>query len=316
MLEQKAAYPVDLHSHTTNSDGNDTYEESIRSAAARGLSVLAITDHDVIPLSEITVDGRQVSPVVFAKELGLILLPATELSCDTNVDDVHIVGLGCDFSGKAFQEFEDSMSESKIRSYRKLTEVLCDNGMHVTWDMVLENNGKPLMDHQVQRKHIFEAMARAGITEDWSAAKILVRDNPEYNVKREKIDPVDAIALIHSAGGLAILAHPYLIDEEVTLSGKTVSRAEYIERLIQHGLDGIEAAYTYHKTTYKGKLSPEEIEQQVIQDYGHRLKIISGGSDYHDDQKKGMDPQKARQLGEKGITLEYFQNNPYLSKLA
>lgn len=315
MSELKAIYPVDLHSHTKNSDGNDTYEESIRNAAARGLAILAITDHDVIPLSEITVEGRQLSPVEFAKSLGLTLLPAIEISCDTDVDDVHIVGLGCDFSGSAFQEFAASMVNSKLISYRKLTEVLCANGIQVTWEMVKDNNGMKLEDNQVQRKHIFETIARAGYTKDWSQAKILVRDNPNYNVKREKIDPLDAIRLIHDAGGLAILAHPYLIDEEVPLDGKTVTREAYIQRMIDAGLDGIEAAYTYHKTSYKGTMTPEQIEEQVRQKYGHILKIISGGSDYHDDEKKGMDPQKARQLGEKGITLDYFTNNAYLSQL-
>lgn len=315
MDDYKPNYLCDLHCHTTNSDGNDSYEELINNAAALGMKIIAVTDHDVLPETYIEVSGSTTAVKEYASGKGLILLPGIEISCDTDVDDVHIVGLGCDFSIDEFKDFTDSMVESKTYSYRKLTEILCDNGINVTWDMVLENNGKRLKDHLVQRKHIFEAIARAGYADDWSSAKIMVRDNPAFNVKRNKIDPVDAIQLIHKAGGYAILAHPYLIDESVLIEGKPASREVYIERLINNGLDGIEAAYTYNKTTYKGKIEPEEIEKQVIEKYGNRLKMISGGSDYHNDRKKGTAPEKARQIGEKGIRPEDFYNNAFFSSL-
>ena len=147
------------------------------------------------------------------------------------------------------------MSESKVASYKKLTEILCEDGIKVTWEDVLANNGNPLRDAQVQRKHIFEAMARGGYTKDWSEAKLLVRDTPKYEVRRNKIPAIDAIGLIHASGGLAILAHPYLIDENVLIDGKSASRSAYIDMLIENGLDGMEAAYTYEKTTYKGDIS-------------------------------------------------------------
>jgi 3',5'-nucleoside bisphosphate phosphatase len=158
----------------------------------------------------------------------------------------------------------------------------------------------------VQRKHVFEAMAAKGYAPSWSEAKITVQGDPELNVKRRKIDPHAAVALIHRCGGVAILAHPYLIEELVWPGGGTVlARAAYIDRLIEAGLDGIEASYTYNKTSYKGTMTPEQIEQEIRALYTKRVRFISGGSDYHADHKKGI--KNARKLGERGVAVEAVQ---------
>ena len=82
---------------------------------------------------------------------------------------------------------------------------------------------------------------------------------------------------------------------------------------IKGGLDGIEASYTYDKTTYNGALTKEEIIEQVRRDYTDKVAIISGGSDYHADYKKSS--KKVRNIGECGITPEYFYSNELLSRL-
>ena len=82
-------------------------------------------------------------------------------------------------------------------------------------------------------------------------------------------------------------------------------RAAYIERLIVAGLDGIEASYSYDKTTYKGTLTPDQIEAEVRSQYTGRVRFISGGSDYHADAKKGA--KKVRQIGEHGLTVDEFK---------
>lgn len=305
MSNDTPKYLCDLHVHTKNSDGNDTYAEIIEKAESLGMKVISIVDHDVLPL-----DTKE-----YTKNKKVKVLQGIEISCDTLVDDVHIVGLGCDYSYPGFLEFVDSMSISKVAAYKKLTEILCEDGILVTWDDVLANSGSPLRDEQVQRKHIFEAIARGGYTKDWSEAKLLVKDTPKYEVRRSKIASIDAIELIHAAGGIAILAHPYLIDEAVLIDGTPATRERYIDMLIENGLDGIEAAYTYEKTTYIGTLSSIEIEKIITQTYSNRLAIISGGSDYHGDEKKGMPFDKSRQIGEKGIDFEYFINNKFLNAL-
>jgi predicted metal-dependent phosphoesterase TrpH len=141
----------------------------------------------------------------------------------------------------------------------------------------------------------------------------MVRDNPDYDVKRRKPDATKIIHAIHDAGGIAILAHPYLIDEKVTLDGKLVSRDEYIKHLVDGGLDGIESVYTYDKTSYKGNQTPDEIAIEVVERYGNLVKIISGGSDYHADHKKGT--ANPRRIGDAGVETEYFHDNKILSSL-
>ncbi len=312
MKMMKTKYLCDMHTHTIRSDGNDTPCELIDIAAALGLKALVLSDHDIRPPSTIDVSGQKIDPVKYAAEKGLIFIPGIEFSCDTLNDDVHIVGMGCDFDIPDFTEAEHQAELSKVNGYRRLTEVLCENGIFVTWDDILHGGNREKKPEEVQRKHIFEEIAKKGYSASWSDAKLLVRDNPVYNVKREKIDPLIAVGIIHRSGGLAILAHPFLIDEIVQVDGENMSRAEYIDRLIHAGLDGIEACYPYDKTSYKGVLSNEQLEEIVIREYGNRVAILSGGSDYHDDAKKGT--VKARQLGESGISWEYFSSHPLFKR--
>jgi predicted metal-dependent phosphoesterase TrpH len=306
-------YLVDLHSHTTRSDGGDTPQEFISNAAALGMKVIVITDHDVLPPDQIEVNGVMVDPVLFAKKKGMRLLPGIEFSCESQIEDVHVVVLGCDYSNPKIQEMNQKIIESKIFSYQKLLQVLADHGYQITWEEVLNYDEIPRKPEDVQKKIIFNLMAEKGYTKTWSEAKLLIRNNPEYSVKREKPDAVEIIKLAHESGGIAILAHPYLIDENVQIDGKKMTRAEYIDKLIEAGLDGIEASYTYDKTTYNGSLTKEQIIEKIKTDYEHRVRIISGGSDYHADYKKT--DKNVRTIGECGITLDYFNNNELLKNL-
>ena len=314
MSDYTCRYPVDLHSHSTRSDGADTPQELIDHAASVGLKILAITDHDVRPPMDILLhDGQTADAVQYASSKGLILLRGIEVSCETTADDCHIVCLGCNWEDPWFDSLERSVTESKIGSYRELVRRLAEDGMEITWEEVLYNQGSPVSEEQVQKKMIFELMGKKGITKDWSEAKLLVKNTPRYHIEREKPDPLQVIKAAHQAGGIAIMAHPYLVNEPVSLPGLTMTREEYIDRLIAGGLDGIEACYTYNKTSYGGTLTPEEIEAQVRERYTGRVSIISGGSDYHADARKGA--KKIRETGECGITLEYFMSNQILRSL-
>ncbi|WHH59918.1 PHP domain-containing protein [Petroclostridium sp. X23] len=313
MMTYRPEYLCDLHCHTNMSDGNDTYQQFIDNAVDLGMKVVAITDHDVVPKAAMQIGDQSIATVEYGRQKNVNVLLGIEYSCDSDVDDVHIVGLGCDWTTEDFAVEEENMKRSKTEAYRKLTEVLSNNGIKISWQELLENNGEFRAPEEIQRKHIFEAIADKGYTPTWKEAKIMVRDNPEYNIKREKINPIKAIDIIHKAGGIAILAHPYLIDEVIYKSNKQIHRKEYIRHLIDVGLDGIEAAYTYSKTSYKGNMSEQQVEKEIIDMYSPILKIISGGSDYHNDGKKGT--KNPRMIGEKGVTLEYFMNNIYLSAL-
>lgn len=312
-MELKTNYPVDLHCHTTGSDGADTPKELIDNAAALGMKVIAITDHDVLPPDQIKVDGTMLDPVLYAKEKGVKLLPGIEFSCETEVEDVHVVVLGCDYTNPKILEMNQKIVDSKIYSYQKLVDVLSEKGYPMTWAEVLNYNNTPRKPEEVQKKLIFNLMAEKGYTETWSDAKLMVRNDPEFSVKREKPGAVDIINLAHETSGIAILAHPYLIDGIVETAGKKMSREDFIKTLIEAGLDGIEAAYTYNKTTYKGELTKDQIIPKVKRDYADKVSIISGGSDYHADYKKT--DKNVRNIGECGITWEYFQENRLLKNL-
>lgn len=311
-IENEARYPVDLHTHTTRSDGNDTPAELVANAACFGVKILAITDHDVLPEDSVETGEACIPVSEYADRHGVAVLPGIEVSCDTCVDDVHIVGLGCDWASPGLRWLPELAVRSKTESYRLLVEKLAEAGMaKLRWEELLLNGRRS--SEAVQKKHIFELIALHGYTRTWQEAKILVRDNPAYDIKREKPDPAKAIASLHAAGGIAILAHPYLIDETVTLKGQEVTRQTYIDRLIDAGLDGIEARYTYDKTSYKGTMPPQAIYDEVVNRYGSRVAVMSGGSDYHADHKKGV--ASPRCLGEAGLTLDEFERQPQLRQL-
>jgi len=305
-------YPCDLHCHTTRSDGNDTPRELIAAAAEWGLHAVAITDHDVGPPLKLTLaDGQCVDSVAYAAGRGVRLILGYEFSCDTLVDDVHICGYALDWDHRDQAAEVDVAKRSKSKAYEELCRRLTETGRKLDWQAdilhYVDSGGKAVVRRadEVQRKHIFEAMAARGHAPSWSDAKILVRDDPQLNVRRRKIDPAAAVDLIHRCGGMAILAHPYLIDETIEVAGRpSRSRRQYIETLIDAGLDGIEASYCYDKTTYQGTLTPEQIEAEVRACYSGRVRFISGGSDYHADHKKGS--KKVRHLGERGLSREEF----------
>ena len=306
-------YNCDLHTHSLRSDGNDTVKELIDLACSIGMKVIALTDHDVCPPKFIEVDGEQIRPEEYALSKGLVFIPGIEFSCETYVDDVHIVGLGCDFDSSAIKDIEQDMALSKVNGYKKLVDVLKMDGMDISWEDITRFSGVIRNDDEVQRKHIFETMAVKGYAKSWSDAKRMVLENPKYNIRRRKVEPATAIQAIRDAGGISILAHPYLIDEVIGIDGVEMTRKEYIASLIQFGLQGIEAAYTYDKTSYKGAFLKKEIETAVRQEYEHQLPVISGGSDYHGDIKKGV--KNPRRIGEGGVSFEYFSANKLLKGL-
>lgn len=308
-----ANYECDLHGHTTRSDGNDTPAEYIQNAAKRGVKILAITDHDITPPLEIETESGKRNIEEYANENGVRLIRGIEISCETYIDDVHLVCFGCDWTNPFFTELEQFIEKSKVENYKKLVDELSKKGMKMSWEEVLYNNGNAIDEKEVQKKMIFELMARKGFFEGWQDAKLFVKNNPDIQIKREKPGAVSIIKKVHELGGIIILAHPYLINEVVPYNGKELSRKQFIQILIENGLDGIEACYTYDKTSYGGSLTPDEIKQEVIAEYKKQGLIISGGSDYHADAKKGV--TNPRQIGECGISVEEFMKYEKLRDL-
>ena len=295
--------PCDMHTHTTNSDGNESYRDLISRAAGLGLKAVAIVDHDVLPLKTIfsPEDEKNVPAEQYAATKGICLFRGVEFSCETQVEDVHIVALGCDWDDPAIVQQISDIEWGKERSYTETVCRLNEKGFSMSMEEILEFAGVTIKE--IQKKHIFNFMAAKGYAEDWSKAKLLVRDTPYFSVKREKPDSIKILNMVHEAGGICILAHPYLIDENIVFRGQQISRGEFLERLIGAGLDGIEVRYTYHKTTCKDKRPEQEIWEDVRRIAAGRV-FVSGGSDYHGDWKKNV--QSPRELGECGLTMEEF----------
>jgi len=310
---RKAPYECELHSHTVCSDGNDTPYELIENAAMRGIRVLALTDHDVIPPEEITLpSGDMRNFEAYAAERGIRLLRGIELSCETQIEDVHLVGLGCDWTNPALTEQARRIVESKEEAYAETIRRLDERGYAMTLDEVLTAGSTRIPLSELQKKRIFDVMAQKGYAKDWSEAKLLVRDDPYFSVKRRKPAVLDMIALVHAAGGIAILAHPYLIDETVLWQGEQAGRWTLLDALILAGLDGMEVRYTYDKTICKDTRPREAIWEEVRARIAGRV-FASGGSDYHNDAKKGT--KNPRELGECGLTMEEFLAVPKLAAL-
>ena len=312
-MTDKANFPCEMHAHTNYSDGNDTPYEFVENAAKRGLKVVVICDHDVIPPAEVVKpDGTKEEICHYAASKGITLFRGIEWSCETYVDDVHIVGLGCDWNNEAMIQEVANVSVSKGEAYAETIRRLDERGYHLTLEEVLDAGDHMIPLAELQKKRIFDKLAQKGYFKDWSEAKLFVRDDPYFSVKRKKPDALKAIKLIHDAGGFAIMAHPVLVDEEVPFEGKTISRWEFIDKLIEAGLDGIEIRYTYDKTTCKDKRPKEEIWKDVDEHIRHRI-FYSGGSDYHGDYKKGI--KNPRELGECGLTWEEFEAVPQFREL-
>lgn len=297
-------YECDLHTHTNRSDGHVSPVESIERAAVAGLKVQAITDHDtILPLVYETEQGA-LNLEHFAAERGVELLRGIEISCDTNNEDVHLIGLYCDWENPAFAELEQFVRQSRARGYQGMVDCIAKAGYAVEWEEILADCG--LLEHpeRICKKHIFEYLARKGYAPTWDAAKKWIQSAPEFNVLREKPDPLKMIELIHQTGGIAILAHPFLIRECPVYGGKQMERYSYMDMLVEAGLNGIEACYTYDKTSYRGTFSRQELEGMVRKRYEGSGIFFSGGSDFHGDFKKGM--VNPRELGECGISYEDY----------
>jgi len=304
MQTYKPKYECDLHCHTLRSDGNDTPEELVKKAADLKMRAIAIVDHDIMPENPYDIKNH-------AENLGLKLILGCEFSCDTYVDDVHIIGYELDWKNPIVQKEEVKAKLSKSEAYRDLCALLSKKGMPVDYENELlkyiDTNGnvQKRKPEDVQRKHIFELMAVKGYFPSWEKAKLAVRDNPEFNLRRKKINPLKAIEIIKTAGGLSVLAHPYLIDESLYSEDINCDNRDiYIENLIAAGLDGIESCYTYSKTTYKGSLPDNLIKDLVEYKYRQKVRFFTGGSDYHNEAKKGL--PNPRQIGESGVSLKQF----------
>lgn len=246
---------VDLHTHTTESDGSFTPEELMREAKRVGLSAIAITDHD-------SISGiKKAAPL--AEELGIELIPGVELSTDYNGKEVHVVGL--------YVNIEDEYFLGKIKEFKENRDsrnaIMVENLQKEGFDITIEALTAENPDCVITRANIARFLYEHGmIPTIQTAFEKYIGDNCKCYVNRFKITPMDGVRLIKEAGGTAILAHPLLYH----MSDSTLQKM--VAEMKEAGLDGIEAVYC----TY----APAE-ERQMKQFAKENGLLISGGSDFH-----------------------------------
>jgi predicted metal-dependent phosphoesterase TrpH len=243
---------VDLHLHTTASDGQLSPTALVRLVQERGLDVIAITDHDTTNGIEEAQRAAQGSPVV---------IPGIELSAEDAGGDVHTLGYFMNIHEPVFQEQLARFRDDRLQRARRVVEKLAELGLPMEWEQVsaMTESGS------VGRAHSARAMVEAGYVGSVKEAfdRYLQVGGPAY-IARRRLSPEEAINLIHSAGGVAVLAHPGLVPHYESL---------LIERLIPAGLDGIEVVHPDN---------PPPIEQRARELAQQYNLIITGGSDFHD----------------------------------
>ena len=261
---------VDLHIHSTASDGRLNPADIVRQAAEQGLSVIAIADHD-------TVDG--IAPAIEAAKAfpELKVIPAIELSTDVPQGEVHVLGYFIDYADREFQVTLERMRHSRLHRAQGMIAKLKDFGIHIDWERVQEIAGTGSMG----RPHIAQAMLEKGYITSFKEAfdKYISRDGPAY-VEREKMTPVEAVELLLQVNGLPVLAHPFTANNTEML----------IVELKAAGLIGIEAYYDGYTADEIGRLV------SLADRYGL---IVTGGSDYH-----GLEATNETMIGGVDLPME------------
>ena len=240
---------VDLHVHTTASDGTCTPAEVIELAKKAGLTAIAITDHD-------TLSGA-IEGVKLAKEMGFEVIDGVELSSDLNGTDVHILGYLMSryhvIQG-VLDELQNLRSTRAERMVRKLNRL----GVRISMEDVLrESKGD-----SIGRPHIASAMVRKGIvpTTQYAFQYYIGDGRPAY-IPKPKLTPIQAVELILASGGVPVLAHPGLTGSD-----------NIIDELVEHGLRGLEAFHPMHD---------ERQTRRYLEIAERKGLIVTGGSDFH-----------------------------------
>ena len=246
---------VDLHIHTTASDGLLAPAEVVRVALEKGLSAIAITDHD-------TTDGLD-EALAAARGHELEVIPGIELSAEQGSREVHILGYYVNHRDRDLQEKLKVLRRARRERARKMVGKLAGMGLPVSWERVLEIAGD---SSAFGRPHVARALQEKGYVGSINEAfyKFIGLNGPAY-VARYKLTPTQALEMIGAAGGLPVLAHPWR-QEDVVI------------RLAGCGLVGLEAYYP--------RYSHEEREE--LAKLGQRYGLIAtGGTDFHGYEQNG-----------------------------
>lgn len=248
---------IDLHTHSTASDGTLSPAEVAQRAKANGLKAAALTDHD-------TTDGVK-EFLAECEKIGVEGISGVEISAQHD-KTMHIVGLFIDASNEELNEKLKKLRGGREVRNRKMLELLREHGFDITEeDITSQKDGATMAN--TGRAHIARAMVNKGYVNDTGEAfeKYIKRGNSCY-VKRLTYSPKESIDMIHAAGGIAILAHPILISEDYD------TLFPVVKEMKEYGMDGMECYYNNYTPEYA----------KMCRDMCKKLDLLpSGGSDFH-----------------------------------
>jgi predicted metal-dependent phosphoesterase TrpH len=250
---------IDLHTHTTASDGRFTPRELVSQAAAAGVTILSVTDHDTVAACAQAAGA--------CADAGLEFVPGIEITAVLDRADVHVLGYFLDVRSPPLLAFLAEQRRRRLDRVREIALRLASLGMPLDVDAIL----RPGLDdagRAAGRPWIARALVEAGYVESTNAAfhSWLARGRPAY-VPRVGAAPAEVFARIHAADGLASLAHPGLTAVD-----------EWIPEFVDMGLDAIEAYHSRHDLAATGRYL-------ALADHLHVL--VTGGSDFHGDGSHG-----------------------------
>ncbi|MCB5180817.1 PHP domain-containing protein [Streptomyces antimicrobicus] len=250
---------IDLHAHSTASDGTDTPAELVRRAAAAGLDVVALTDHD-------TVRGH--AEALAALPAGLTLVTGAELSCRLDGVSLHMLAYLFDPAEPEFARERELVRDDRVPRAHAMIDKLVELGVPVTWEQVSRIAG----DGSVGRPHIATALVELGVVPTVSDAFTphWLADGGRAWAPKHELDPFEAVRLVKAAGGVAVFAHPAAVKR-----GRTVPESAIAE-LADAGLDGIEVDHMDHDADTRARLRGLAGELGLL---------TTGSSDYHGSRK-------------------------------
>ncbi|MEU6333388.1 PHP domain-containing protein [Streptomyces cellulosae] len=250
---------IDLHTHSTASDGTDTPADLVRKAAAAGLDVVALTDHD-------TTRGH--AEALAALPQGLTLVTGAELSCRLDGVSMHLLAYLFDPEEPALLAERELVRDDRVPRAKGMIAKLNELGVPVTWEQVARIAG----DGSVGRPHVASALVELGVVDSVSDAFTpeWLADGGRAYVPKHETDPFEAVRLVKNAGGVAVFAHPAAVKR-----GRTVPDSAIAE-LARAGLDGIEVDHMDHDPDTRARLRGLAGELGLL---------VTGSSDYHGSRK-------------------------------
>jgi len=244
---------IDLHTHSTASDGIYSPTELLHRAKDIGLRILALTDHDST--------GGLAEAAQAARELDIELIPGIEINTDVAGGEVHVLGYFPEFDRPAFQAILTVLRDARERRGQRMVELLNEQGINVAWERV-----RQIAQGAVGRPHVAKALLEAGYVQTIGEAfDTYIGKGCYAYVPRYRLTPEDAVRFIASANGLPVIAHP------VELPGIEDLR-KWLPELCAAGMVGLE--------TYYGPYTSEE--EQALRALADEYDLIpTGGTDFH-----------------------------------